>query len=154
VRRSIAELCVADHRNDPETLARWLANKTPQSFLAWISSVDNFCVVVESDDRLVGVGVLQRSGEIVLFYLSPGVQRQGLGKLVHAALEEKAEHWGLTSLHLESTLLACRFYEALGYRRTGPATARFGVLQCFPYAKRLRSDYSFGRIAANRHGVD
>jgi hypothetical protein len=28
--RSIAELCVLDHRNDPAILARWLANKTPE----------------------------------------------------------------------------------------------------------------------------
>src|SRR4030081_887953 len=30
--RSIAELCVADHRNDPEILGRWLSNKTPDMF--------------------------------------------------------------------------------------------------------------------------
>jgi len=151
VRRSIAELCVTDHRNDVETLALWLANKTPQNFLAWLSNVDNFCVVVESSDRLLGVGVLQRGGEILLFYLAPGAQRQGLGKLVHAALEEKAGQWELTSLHLDSTALACPFYEALGYRRIGPAIARFGVLQCFPYAKQLLPDM---RTAASRHGVD
>ena len=27
-RRSIAELCEADHGGDPEIVARWLANKT------------------------------------------------------------------------------------------------------------------------------
>jgi hypothetical protein len=32
MRRSIAELCVADHRNDPAILERWLANKTPDIF--------------------------------------------------------------------------------------------------------------------------
>jgi hypothetical protein len=31
IRRSIVELCVADHRNDPEVLARWLSNKTPDA---------------------------------------------------------------------------------------------------------------------------
>jgi hypothetical protein len=29
LRRSISELCVADHGNDPTILARWLSNKTP-----------------------------------------------------------------------------------------------------------------------------
>jgi hypothetical protein len=28
LRRSISELCVADHGNDPTILARWLSNKT------------------------------------------------------------------------------------------------------------------------------
>jgi hypothetical protein len=30
LRRSIVELCGLDHRSDPEILARWLANKTPE----------------------------------------------------------------------------------------------------------------------------
>jgi len=34
VRTSITQLCAADHRDDPETLATWLANKTPANFLA------------------------------------------------------------------------------------------------------------------------
>jgi len=32
MRRSIAELCVADHRNDEAILSRWLGNKTPEVF--------------------------------------------------------------------------------------------------------------------------
>jgi len=139
VRRSISELCVADHHNDEATLASWLANKTPQNFLTWLSNPDNFCVVAESDGRLVGVGVLHRRGEILLFYLAPGVQRRGIGRMIHAALEKRAMQWKLTSLHLDSTALACRFYEALGYRPTGAAVVRFGVLRCFPFAKQLGS---------------
>jgi len=30
VRRSISELCIADHRSDPTILMRWLSNKTPE----------------------------------------------------------------------------------------------------------------------------
>lgn len=137
VRRSIGQLCVADHRNDERTLAAWLANKTPRHFIGWLSNVDNFCIVVESNTRLVGVGVIQRRGEILLFYVAPDEQRRGIGKMIYAALEEKAAQWGLTSLHLDSTDSARPFYEALGYRPSGPAVTRFGVLQCYPYAKQL-----------------
>lgn len=154
VRQSIRQLCVADHHNDEETLAAWLANKTPEYFLTWLANIDNFCVVVESNDRLVGVGVLHRRGEILLFYLAPREQRQGIGTMVHAALEKKANEWGLTSLHLDSTALACPFYEALGYRPIGPAISRFGVLQCFPYAKQLQPNYSLKQTAASLHGVN
>jgi hypothetical protein len=31
IRRSITELCTADHANDPAILQRWLANKTPKT---------------------------------------------------------------------------------------------------------------------------
>ena len=137
VRRSISQLCVVDHHDDEYTLTTWLANKTPQNFLAWIANIDNYCVVAESNSRLAGVGVLQRTGEILLFYLDPGAQRQGIGRIIHAALEAKAIEWKLASLHLDSTSLARPFYEALGFRAIGAAVPRFGVLQCFPYAKRL-----------------
>ncbi|MHB8744657.1 MAG: GNAT family N-acetyltransferase [Sulfuricaulis sp.] len=150
VRRSISQLCLADHHNDHETLTTWLANKTPQSFVTWLCNPDNFCVVAESNSNLLGVGVLQRRGEILLFYLAPGSQRQGIGKRIHAALEEKATQWGLTSLHLDSTALACPFYEALGYRPIGLPIVRFGVLRCFPYAKQLQPNNSLKRTAAGR----
>jgi len=139
VRRSIIDLCVADHHNDHETLTAWLANKTPQNFLKWFSNPDNFFIVAESNVSLLGVGTLQRRGEILLFYVAPGAQRQGIGAKIHAALEEKAAQWGLASLHLDSTAVASRFYEALGYRPTGPSVSRFGVLRCFPYAKQLQT---------------
>lgn len=59
LRRSITELCVEDHRGDAGTIAKWLANKTPQVLRAWIESGDNFCVVAEADDQVIGVGLIQ-----------------------------------------------------------------------------------------------
>lgn len=140
VRRSIAELCTADHHNDAATLTKWLANKTPENFHSWIANPDNFCVVAEADSKLSGVGLVHRSGEIKLFYLAPGSQRRGMGKAIHAALEAQARAWGLRKLHLDSTFLARSFYEALSYQASGEAKLRFGVLRCYPYEKRLESD--------------
>jgi hypothetical protein len=36
IRRSISELCRADHLNDPVVPRRWLANKTPEMVASWI----------------------------------------------------------------------------------------------------------------------
>src|SRR6185437_3957348 len=92
------------------------------------------------------VEVRQRRGEILLFYLAPGSQRQGIGRMIHATLERKAAQWGLESLYLESTALACPFYEALGYQPTGRPVLHFGVLQCFPHAKQLQPGKSPRRM--------
>ena len=143
VRRSIVELCVHDHHDDEETLATWLSNKTPQIFQGWLSNADNFCVVAESSGRLLGVGLLRREGKVLLFYLAPGSQRQGVGRAIHVALEAKAIQWGLSSLHLESTTDACGFYEALGYKSTGEPVQKYGVLRCFPYQKHLQRSFKF-----------
>lgn len=147
VRRSIELSCKADHHDDDATLAAWLANKTPENFVAWLGNPENHCVIAERDGRLCGVGLLHRSGGIRLFYIDPGHQRHGAGRAIHAALERQAHAWELPRLHLDSTADACAFYEALGYRSTGPARPRVGVLQCFPYEKRLTDDSKVGLIS-------
>jgi GNAT superfamily N-acetyltransferase len=154
VRRSITESCTADHHGDADTIARWLANKTVQHFVSWLANEDNYCVVAEAGGDLLGVGLLQRSGEIVLFYLAPSAQRQGIGKAIHFALEEKAKTWGLLKLKLDSTLLACRFYEMLGYRSAGAARARFGKLHSYPYEKTLQPDSLMQRTGSERPAAD
>lgn len=138
VRRSITELCAADHRGDADTIAKWLSNKTVPNFVSWFANDDNFCVIAEASGRVSGVGLLHRSGEIRLFYLAPKAQLQGMGKAIHLALEEKGKAWGLRVLKLESTDLARRFYEKLGYRSAGAAKPRFGVLHSYPYEKTLQ----------------
>lgn len=147
VRRSITELCPADHHGDAKTVDQWLANKTSQNFRSWLTDGNNFCAIAEVNARLVGVGLLRRTGEIALFYLAPGMQRRGIGKALHVALEQKAMGWGLEKLHLDSTALARPFYEALGYRATDCARPRFGVLCCYPYEKTLQPGTTIERDA-------
>jgi GNAT superfamily N-acetyltransferase len=98
VRRSITELCVADHHGDPPTLARWLANKTPADFVSWLSNPDNFCVVAEDDNPLSGIGLVHRSGEIRLFYLAPAMQRKGIGTAIHSALLGESQGLGIANV--------------------------------------------------------
>jgi len=137
VRASITQGCVADHQNDADTLARWLSNKTPAHFRTWLADPDNHTVVALVGGRLVGVGMLHRSGEIRLFFTAPGMQRQRIGTAIHASLETHARAWEVQRLHLHSTWLARAFYEALGYRSCGNAEVLFGVLQGYPYQKAL-----------------
>jgi hypothetical protein len=57
MRRSIAELCVADHHNDPGILERWLGNKTPEIFKSWIQPGNSVLVAVEN-------GTVRRIGKL------------------------------------------------------------------------------------------
>lgn len=38
LRRSITELCIADHQGDAQSLAAWLANKTPENVRRWTAN--------------------------------------------------------------------------------------------------------------------
>jgi GNAT superfamily N-acetyltransferase len=137
VRRSITESCAADHGGDAQTLERWLANKTVDRFIEWIANPENFAVVAEAGGRVAGVGLLRHNGEINLLYVDPGAQSSGIGAAIHLALEQQARASGLAKLTLGSTLLACRFYERLGYQSTGASQSVFGVLRAYPYEKTL-----------------
>jgi hypothetical protein len=57
-RRSILELCAADHGGDPEIVARWLANKTPESLRAWIVRPDASLLVAVEEGAILPWGWL------------------------------------------------------------------------------------------------
>jgi putative acetyltransferase len=118
-------------------LDKWLENKTVENFHSWIGSTDNYCIVAELDGHVNGVGIVNRRGEIELCYISPGMQRRGIGTAILAALEERARSWGVRKVRLASTVSARAFYEKNGYRPGGTSTCGFGVSRCYPYEKDL-----------------
>jgi hypothetical protein len=79
MRRSIAELCHADHRNDPAILARWAGNKTPQNLCSWLEQGDNSLFVAVEGDVVLGVGSVTDAGRIGLNYVSPEARFQASG---------------------------------------------------------------------------
>jgi GNAT superfamily N-acetyltransferase len=126
LRRSITELCVRDHENDPAILQSWLANKTPEKFRAWAEAAEDFCCAASSDDdAILGIAYLSRAGEIKLNYVSPDARFQGVSSALITAIETEAERWGLPRLTLNSTATAHHFYLERGYKDAGvPETGR------------------------------
>ena len=126
LRRSIAELCAADHEGDPARLDPWLANKTPESFARWIDAPENAMVCAVVDGRLAGVAALRRPDEVMLVYVHPEMQRQGVARAMLTELERLARLEGARRMGLTSTRTAHGFYAAQGYLDEGPATS-FGM---------------------------
>jgi GNAT superfamily N-acetyltransferase len=123
LRRSITELCVADHRNDPGVLGAWLENKTAENVRTWIESPRTFMVVAEVGGAICGVASLGATGGILLCYLLPEVQSTGVGRAMLAGLEAEARRQGIRELSLESTVSARGFYSAHGFRPRGDGPA-------------------------------
>lgn len=117
LRRSIRELCVADHGRDEQVLSAWLANKTPEN--------------------VRGFGLVQSDGEIQLCYLAPEAQYRGAGKLMLRALEEQAARWGLRGVFLTSSVTAKRFYERNGYVQSGEPKSVYGLRSVYPMSKSI-----------------
>jgi GNAT superfamily N-acetyltransferase len=137
LRRSITELCVADHQGDRSTLALWLANKTPENVLRWISDPRNCVFVAAEGAAILGVGAIQSSGRISLNYVSPDARLCGVSKALMKHVEARAVELGLAACTLESTATARRFYFSIGYREAEPPRPGFGVSVCYPMIKVL-----------------
>lgn len=137
LRRSIRELCVADHEGDERILTAWLADKTPDNVRAWITSPEYFSVVAVRESEVCGVGLITRRGEIQLCYVAPEVQFRGAGKRILLALEEQAQRWGSKNVVLTSSLTGRLFYERNGYVSRGAPVSAFGGMTAFPMSKTL-----------------
>jgi GNAT superfamily N-acetyltransferase len=133
---SIRELCSADHRNDPEILAGWLHNKTPDMVQRMLDRPGAQFLVAERDGEVAAVGCLNGADEIGLNYVSPAYRFQGVSKALLAALEDRIRASGATLGKLTSTGTAHRFYLANGWQDAGPAEADRSML-CYPMQKRL-----------------
>jgi GNAT superfamily N-acetyltransferase len=138
MRRSIAELCVVDHGNDPAILERWLSNKTPEIFRSWIGPNNTLLVATELDG-IVAVGCVTSAGEITLNYVAPNARFRGVSNALLVALENRARQQGNTHCTLTSTQTALRFYRERGYSENGPAERKFGTTSGYPMSKQLVS---------------
>jgi GNAT superfamily N-acetyltransferase len=138
-RRSILELCAADHGDDPEIVARWLANKTPENLRTWIARPDASLLVAVEDRAILAVGMVSDLGEILLNYVSPDARFRGVSRALLKALETRALERGAGSCTLESTETARRFYLSNGYVETGATTHKFGMRSGYRMTKALAS---------------
>ncbi len=71
LRRSIQELCHADHNGDATRLADWLFNKTQENMAAWIRDPQSLVFVATEGGTILGVAAMTRTGKITLNYVSP-----------------------------------------------------------------------------------
>ena len=133
IRRSIQELCGADHKCDPATLSMWLSNKTADSMRQWIAAHTIF-VAVEGE-RIIGVAAVRANGEVFLNYVAPEERFQGASKCLMQNIEVWASSCGPKRLTLESTATALRFYLSTGWTMTGSPQPGFGLTTRNPMSK-------------------
>lgn len=138
LRRSIAEVCYSDHKGDEVILQQWLANKTPDNVTNWLSSPSTAAWVAELNHRVVGVGMLSQSGEVLLCYVSPEVIGMGMGYQLLQRMLQSANDWGLDRVYLESTATARPFYLRNGFEPAGePVMA--GGMWVYPMQRKVGS---------------
>jgi len=136
LRRSISELCIADHQNDPTILSRWLSNKTPDIVSSWIAAPDDSVLVAVEEGTILAVGAVTNEGHINLNYVSPDARFRGVSRALLRALEARAIARGNARCTLNSTITAHKFYLGNGYVTNGPPTQKYGT-GGYPMSKQL-----------------
>lgn len=143
LRRSITELCSADHQGNPAILDRWLANKTPETVRGWIAACGHTLLIAERTgliaeraDAVVAVGGVTAAGEITLIYVDPSARFQGVSTAMLAALEDRLRDQGVARSRLSSTGTAHGFYRRRGYLDVGRSVV-FASMTDYHMAKQL-----------------
>ena len=141
LKRSISDLCAADHGNDPVILTQWLSNKTPDIVASWMTAPNNSVLVAVEDDTILAVGAVADTGQITLNYVSPDARFRGVSRALLRALEARAIERGSVRCTLRSTETARQFYLANGYVIDGPPDHKHGA-GGYPMSKQLASQNS------------
>lgn len=122
---SITELCEADHRNDPQLLAGWRENKSPERVAQWFESPASTLLVAERNGEIAAVGGYFASDRVVsLNYVAPAHRFAGVSTALLAAIEAGL---GSGEASLESTQTARRFYESRGWHVVGGLAKHRGI---------------------------
>lgn len=117
--RSIADLCSADHGDDPVAIASWTANKTVTDWRLWVERDDVALLVAVEGDRMLGVGLTAWDGRVLLNYVSPAARWRGVSDALLRRMEEALRDRGCAAAVLESSVTAGPFYHDRGYRPDG-----------------------------------
>jgi GNAT superfamily N-acetyltransferase len=142
VRRSITQLCIADHHDDEGTLAAWLRNKTVETFTRLNVAESKSCVVAVLNDNVCGFGHISHSGIVGLLYVDPEARFLGASTAMLNWLEEEVSRLGVNTVSLNSSYTARQFYKSRGYIQTGEPVAGFGITFGWPMAKRLSNEHT------------
>ena len=105
--------CVEDHQRRESAVQVYLENISQQKLLLWMHYNDSWVHVI--NNHILGFILVSDCGKILLHYVAPEVQKQGIGKsLLFYVLEQaQAQKHRIT---LDSTQTALAFYQKFGFK--------------------------------------
>ncbi|QBQ17559.1 GNAT family N-acetyltransferase [Acinetobacter haemolyticus] len=109
IKQSI-ESCSLDHDNNQNVIVEWLSNKTEENIINWINN--SYSYVYKKDNKIVGFILMSKGGVILLNYVLPDYQGDGIGSAMVDFIISLSSSYQIDKIKLESTLTARKFYES------------------------------------------
>ncbi|WP_180007547.1 MULTISPECIES: GNAT family N-acetyltransferase [unclassified Acinetobacter] len=105
--------CIQDHQRNESVIQTWLEEANQSNILMWMLYNDSWVYV--SDNRVVGFILVSDQGQILLNYICPERQYQGIGKALLLNMIHCVRKKNITEISLESTHTALAFYQKYGF---------------------------------------
>lgn len=105
--------CEKDHGNVDTIIDSWIANKTVENMNLWVQK--NSAYKLKEHNKILGIIMFSKEGEVLLNYVLPQKQNQGVGKALLNFIKKEAQNNQISKLFLESTLTAKDFYIKNGF---------------------------------------
>lgn len=90
-----------------------IAKNVPADLSAELQT--GYSLVAEIHGHIVAVGSLSKDGEIRRIYVSPDMQKRGIGKAIMDMLEDAARKREMSEIRIHASPTSVEFYEQLGY---------------------------------------
>lgn len=99
-------------------------------------------MVFDEDGKVIGVARLHRNSpeqaQIRFMAVETRHQRQGIGKKLLLAMEEKAKAWGADEIIFDARANIAGFYKRYGYETFAPGNTLFGSVYHYKMHKLLK----------------
>lgn len=98
-------------------------------------------MVVDTEGQVIGVARLHlntpQQAQIRYMAVETRQQRQGIGKMLLLALEEKARLWGVEEIIFDARANIAGFYKRFGYTTLAPGHTLFNSVHHYKMGKRI-----------------
>lgn len=105
--------CIQDHQRNESVIQTWLEEANHANIMMWMLYNESW--VYLSDNRVVGFLLVTDGGKILLNYICPERQFEGIGKALLMHMLHYFREKNIAEIHLESTYTALPFYQKYGF---------------------------------------
>lgn len=113
--------CIQDHQRNESEIQIWLEKTNQSNLLLWLLYNDSWVYI--ENHQVVGFILVNDQGEILLNYICPHMQQQGIGKALLMNMIERMRAKKVTQITLDSTYTALPFYKKYGFQSIHPLRA-------------------------------